>query len=245
MHESNETWRWLRGVALAAAAAAAPGCDADPLIHQDDEATVAAYQYFAEGWTRWALEQPWSTGPVVDTDGSSCALEQSGRTWYLAGTTGGAVERECTIPRNQKLFFPLINRWATASDDEIIPGDPENDLDAWIAFVNEYFAQGRAQTCELTLRIDGKDLLPDLETMDEELYTEVLDAFDLTFGKDNFTTPFGGAPGHRTGWVAGHWAFLRPLPPGDHTLELGGRRCDADGQTLFETAATYTLHVQP
>jgi hypothetical protein len=244
MHESNGTWRGLQYVALAAVAAGVAGCDENPLIRQHNPATRAAYEQRAEGWTRWALEQPWSTGPVVDTDGSQCALGQSGNTWYLAGTSGGTVERECTIPHGKKLFFPLLNRWVTAAPDEIIPGDPENDLQAWIDFVIEYFAARRAATCELTLRIDGQDLLPDLETMDEELYVQLLEPFDIVLGADNFSSAFGLMAGPRTAWADGHWALLRPLPAGDYTLELGGRRCDDDDQTVFEVAVTYTLHVE-
>jgi len=239
------THRWQLLV-LAAASVTIAGCDENPLIHQDGPLGKAAYEHHAEGWTRWALEQPWSTGPVVDLDGSECALGQSGKTWYLAGTPGEptVVERECTIPHGKKLFFPLINRWVAPPPEFIIPGDPENDLAAWVAFVTEYFAGHRAATCELTLRIDGQDLLPDFETMDEELYVQILEPFDIEMGDDNFATPFGGTAGPRTTWVDGHWALLRPLPPGDYTLELGGRQCDENGETTFETLATYTLHIE-
>ena len=80
--------------------------------------------------------------------------------------------------------------------------------------------------------------------MDEELYVQVLDPFEIEMGDDNFATPFGGVAGPRITWVDGHWAFLRPLPPGDYTLEFGGRQCDENGETTFETLATYTLHIE-
>lgn len=234
--------RWLQYSVLAALAVGVGGCDDDPLVHQDTNHARRLYEKGAEGWTKWALEQDWSTGPVRDTDGSACALGQHGKTWYLAGTTGGPVERECTIPKGKRIFFPLINRWVAPPPSSIIDGDPENDLQAWRDFVVEYFAANRAETCSLTLRIEGQDLLPDLEAMDEELYVQILDEFTIEMTEDNFSTPFGGPSGERTTWVDGHWALLEPLPPGDYTLEFGGSTC-VDGEVDFETLATYTLHI--
>lgn len=41
-------------------------------------------------WVQWALALPWSTGPINDATGASCAMGQQGPVWYLAGTTGAA-----------------------------------------------------------------------------------------------------------------------------------------------------------
>lgn len=222
------------------------GCDiVNPLVLQDSEEMQAEYEAQATAWTRWALEQSWSEGPILDTNGSHCADNQSGDTWFLAGTSGGTVRRSCTIPADTQLFFPLINYWVFPTPDSIIEGDPENDLAAWQAFVEGYFPGRRHYTCGLTLRVDGQNLLPDLETMDEELWVDVLDPFDVVLGEDNFSTPFGGPSGPRVGWTAGHWALLTPLPPGVHKLELGGKRCNLDHTTAFSTRAVYVLHVEP
>jgi hypothetical protein len=245
MLERKASSHWLRWMALSAVVVGMAGCDEDPLIHQqDNNHTRRLYEKGAEGWTRWALEQDWSTGPVLDPDGGACAVGQSGKTWYLAGTSGGPVSRECTIPSGKRLFFPLVNHWVAVPPSAIIEGDPENDLQAWNDFVVEYFAGNRASVCSLTLRIEGEDLLPDLETMDEELYTQILDPFTIVMTDDNFSTPFGGEAGERITWVDGHWALLEPLPPGDYTLELGGSLCDENDDVVFDTLATYTLHVE-
>lgn len=229
---------WTRHAALIIMIATVGACDEDPLVHQDDAATRAIYAQKARAWTRWALEQPWSTGPVLDPDGSACASEQHGNTWFLAGTNGGPVVRECTIPAGKALFFPLVNYWLSPPAD-YYEMYPEQE---WIDYATELFAEKRASTCELTLRIDGQDLLPDLETMDEELYVIVLEPFSVVLGEDSWATKYGGLPGARETFVHGHWALLEPLPPGDYTLELGGELCnDAGG---FSTSATYTLHVE-
>ncbi|MBC8067135.1 MAG: hypothetical protein IAG13_02285 [Deltaproteobacteria bacterium] len=232
--------RRLEQTLLVMCMVAGSGCDGDPLVHQDDEHTRDVYRAKLEQWTDWALRLPWSTGPILDGDGSACAMEQSGRTWWLAGTTGGAAVRECTIPAGKQLFFPLINYWVSPRPEQV---DTEEEMAAFLAFVETYFPARRAATCALTLRIDGHDVLPDLETMDAELFAEVREPFDVVLGADNFLADPTTAGAHHT-VSAGHWALLRPLPPGDHVLEFGGARCSAEGAVVFETSATYMLHVE-
>lgn len=224
-------------ISMVALAAVLGGCDWDPLIHQDDAETQDLYRAQAQGWMHWALEQPWSTGPVLDDDGSACAVGQSGDTWFLAGTTGGPVTRSCTVPRGKRLFFPLLNRWAGARPDQI---DTPEKLQGFLDFIPLYLGGQREATCQLTLRIDGEDLLPDLAAMEAELYTEQATPFEVELGDDNYT---GGAAQIRHSVVGGHWALLRPLPPGDYTLEFGGATCDG-GEVDFEVSATYELHVE-
>ena len=215
-------------------AAAAAGCDFDPLIHQDTPAAEHAYEARAQQWIEWISEQPWEAGPLFDEDGSRCGLGQSGNTWFLVGTTGGTVERSCTIPAHKKLFFPLVNRWVVqypyAVDDE------------FIADATEYLHGNRDAVCDLTLRINGQDLLPDLETMKEELYAEQLTPFETVYGEDNLIGDPSFA-GSYMNMVEGHWALLHPLPPGEYDLEFGGTQCE-DGEVDFDVSVIYHLEVE-
>lgn len=77
--------------------------------------------------------------------------------WFLAGNYGGESERECTIPANEALFFPLINGWVIPSPETV---DEPNELASFLNWAAGYFADGRAHTCELTLLIDGEPILP-------------------------------------------------------------------------------------
>lgn len=239
MSTSLKRTSFLRFMASIAMATTLAGCDDDILVHQDGPYEQGLYEAGIREWMTWILGQPWSIGPVLDDDGSACAVGQSGPRWLLAGTTGGHVERECTIPAGKQLFFPLINYWAVMLAEEI--DTPEERADA-LDFVTGYFAARRSSTCSLTLRVDGEDLLPDLETMDEELYAQVIEPTEAVFNADNFT----GQPmyaGQIFFDAGGHWALLEPLAPGDHVVELGGARCNGE-VILFETSATYTLHVE-
>ena len=60
-------------------------------------------------WWKWVLAIPASQNPIFDQTGADCGLGQNGGVWYLAGTTGGAVTRTCTIPAGKSIFFPIIN----------------------------------------------------------------------------------------------------------------------------------------
>lgn len=233
-------------------AAAAAGCDGDPLDHedlpedayelrhgdplveQDTPGAVHAYEVRVQKWIEWISEQPWQAGPLFDQDGSRCGFEQSGGTWFLAGTTGSTAERSCTVPAGKHLFFPLVNRWVVQYPDAID--------DAFIEWATGYLHRNRDRVCDLTLRLDGEDLLPDFETMKEELYAEQLEPFETAYGEDNLI----GDPSYAGTYVnmaEGHWALLHPLPPGDHELEFGGKQC-SNGAVYFDVAVTYHLHVE-
>lgn len=217
---------------------AATACDHGPVVTQDTEAGEHAYRELSQRWLEWVAGQPWSTGPVNDSTGEQCASEQSGKVWLLAGTSGGAAERTCEIPRNKYVFFPLENIWS-APPPELVD-TPEEEAE-FIESFEVFFPEWRAGTCSLTLRLDGEDLLGDTEALDEETWVSILEPFEVELDEDNFGGE-GSLGGTRTALIAGHWALLRPLEPGDHVLEFGGAICDGE-EVYFETSVTYTLHV--
>lgn len=216
-------------------------CD-EQVVIQADDVSRKAYETQAKEWTQWALGQPHSiSSPIADATGEHCDVDQSGKVWYLAGTFGGPVERSCTIPHNRLLFFPLLNLWG------INPGTSIDDEAAQVDFIDffvGYFAENREATCSLTLRLDGEDLLgDDLEELDELLYVDVLEPFEVDINADNWASEFGLEGGVTPTLTDGHFALLRPLDPGTHVLEFGGVQCDGE-EIFFETSAVYNLVVE-
>ncbi len=191
-------------------------------------------------WTRWALGEPWSNGPVKDPTGAHCADGQDGKTWFLAGTTGGPVTRTCTIPKGKDLFFPLVNRFC-AFPPEFYPDQASIDSD--LVLIHEWYADQLAHTCSLTVKVDGQDAYDvGFEELVDDLYLETPGLFQMDMNADNFLSQYGVAGGEMPGSAAGHFARIKALPPGDHVVELGGSLCDGD-DLWFETSATYHLHV--
>lgn len=209
-------------------------CD-DVLVEQSNHQARKAYEHEAKSWLRWVMAQPHSTSsPVTDETGEHCAGGQDGNVWYLAGTFEGAVERECEIPPGRYLFFPLLNRWGLYLKEYY------TDQQEFLDLAGEYFADQHANTCSLTLRLDGEDLAgTEVEDIDDALYVDVMTPFRVDLDDDN---PHGIDGGRMPAVTDGQFALLRPLDPGVHTLEFGGEVC-ADGVVVFETFATYTLHV--
>lgn len=188
------------------------------------------------GWTRWAVSQPNADGAIADPTGEKCAMGQEGSVWYLAGTFGGPVERECDIPIGKKLVFPLKNNWCVFPS-EYYPD--QASIDAALPILEAWSDVVRSQTCELTLRIDGHEVRSSLEELDEDFYISVFDPFEIDLHEDHWAPQaFAGGVMPATGF--GHYVVVNPLPPGDHVIELGGKRC---GDYPFDTYAKYLLHV--
>lgn len=212
------------------------------LITQDLGIVQQIYQHESVRWWRWALALPHTTGPIRDQTGAACGLGQYGPIWLLAGTDGGHAVRDCTIPRDKFLFFPLINHIVNPPNELFTDPSVEEE---YLAFVDEYFPYRRASACELHLRLDGVSLLSSLEQADADLWTEELDPFKVYMNADNYASEFGFEEGlyfHAT--EGGHFALMFPLTPGPHTLEFGGTDCLEDGTPEFEVSVLFNLTVQ-
>jgi len=67
------------------------------------------YGEWSAKWWQWAFSMPEPLNPLVDDTGRNCANNQTEPVWFLAGTGGGAVTRECTIPSDKGILIPIIN----------------------------------------------------------------------------------------------------------------------------------------
>jgi hypothetical protein len=218
------------------------GLPGGTFIPQNNDVVRAVYNAGMKKWIRWVSALPWSTGPVDDPTGASCAQGQSGPVWLLAGTSGGPTTRSCTIPKHKMLFFPLINHWVVPPHESV---DTPEEYAEYLEFVDYWYPANRAETCTLTLIVDGVEVEPDFATLELAAYTEERDPYTVFLNADNFGPPEFFPEGiypHVTS--DGHYALLTPFAPGTtHTVELGGSQCDATG-TWFETSVVYNLTIE-
>ncbi|MFD5315411.1 signal protein [Streptomyces sp. NPDC127098] len=100
---------WAAVVAASLVALVAGGCrgDADPTAAETG--APPAVVELQERWWAWAASSPTERNPVADTDGRWCDVNQPSDVWFLAGTFGDRVERNCTVPAGRPLAFPLVN----------------------------------------------------------------------------------------------------------------------------------------
>lgn len=178
------------------------------------------YGRWAAEWWQWAFGVPAATNPVLDTTGEFCQERQVGDVWFLAGSFGtDPVVRECTVPYGVSLFFPLINT-------------------GWFAFLND----PPEERTEEFIRENSK--CPDPVTA----LSLVIDGFavpkpDRFFtGEEGNLSPFFNVqlpPGNVFGVdetflpelvlspaaEEGYYAFVRPLPPGEHIIQIVAEGC--------------------
>ena len=188
---------------MAAALAAAPARGTLPPASSSHGAT---YGEWAARWWQWALSAPAPVNPLADTTGEDCAVGQTGRVWFLAGTLGsGTVVRTCTVPTGSALFVPVLNSAFIATE----PEETEDLAHQQVTDrVNSY------DTSLLSVTIDGRSL------RDLSAYRAHSPTFHVTLPDGNL---FGLPPGtYGPAATDGYWVMLHPLPPGEHTVEIRG-----------------------
>jgi hypothetical protein len=181
----------------------------------------------AEGFHRLLYMEPSGTNIATDTNGKYCSLDQSGPIWYLAGTAGGSVVRNCTIPAGKALFFPLIANECSYAENPNLKSVSQLIDCAKSADNNLNYLQ---------LSIDGVTI-PNME----KYRITSTKLFNFTFVKDNIA---GTPPGQTSGAIDGWFAYLKPLPPGSDTVRFGGASTSVTlGQPNYAVDATYHLTV--
>lgn len=182
----------------------------------------ASYEQWAARWWQWALSIPVDQNPLLDPTGEDCAVGQSGRVWFLAGTFGGgSATRTCTVPAGKALFFPIVNAVFVATE----PGETEE-------IAHEVLREhiDRVDVGTLAVELNGVPI-PNLGS-----YRAHSPTFSVVFPEDNlFGAPAGFYP---IAAADGYWIMLAPLPPGTHTLHFRGVLPNG---TLLDV--TYTLIV--
>jgi hypothetical protein len=189
-----------------------------------------SYSEWAGAWWQWSLGIPavdpeGNENPMVDTDGSSCALGQSGDVWFLAGTWGGndeLVTRECTVPTGTRFFFPILNEvWVNFPE---FGDDPDNTLEDMLEFI-----AFDPDDVEMSAEIDG---VPVKDLKSYRAFSE--EPFQVHFPEDNLFDPFVAPLDITEGFYGpsaadGFWLMVNPLKKGDHEISFRGNN---DGFSL-------------
>lgn len=178
------------------------------LFTTDSKPFDIPYGDWTAKWWQWALSIPQDVNPVGDPTGRYCGQNQVGPVWFLAGTFGGSAERACTVPEGKALLFAPVN--VECSYAEFPDLKSEEDL-------RECAKSGQDLVTELDVTVDGVKLgnLKD--------YRVQSPLFNFTLPESNVF----GLPATTTEAVSdGNWVFLKPLPPGNHTIHSKGVSVD-------------------
>jgi hypothetical protein len=217
----------LLGIVAGVAQAAGP-------LPVNSNAYGKGYDELAANWLEWAISIPKSTNPIIDPTGAYAAMGQSGKVWFLAGTTGNApaVTRTITVPSGAALFFPIVNYfWLNTPEYGDPPWSP--DVEAW---VRAYLA-GFVDTYQnLSLTIDGKPV-PNVETL---RVASTVGSCTPPANDNIFGVPLDPTPHECVG--DGFWALLPPLSVGKHTIRFTGGFTQP---VPFTVDVKYEITVQP
>ncbi len=167
------------------------------------------YSQWAALWWTWALTQPVDSNPLLDETGEDCAVGQTGRVWFLAGTlTSDRVTRECTVPAGTKLFFPVVNYFYCALAED----PPEQQTEEYVRSQVAFFREAAG---DLEASVDGRPV------RDLQRYFEESVLFDVVLPANNlFELPAGTLASPCAD--AGFYLMLAPLRPGTHTIHFAG-----------------------
>ncbi len=222
----------LAAALMASATPVSAGDSPDPVgIPGDASAFGRTYGEWSAAWWQWGYELPDENHPVVTEGPVDCSYGQSGRVWFLAGTTGGDVERSCRIPVGKPLFYPILNvSYINSEPNEC--GRPEGctveekrDVLTWLF---DTFP------CNFYSTVDG---VPTVQIRTQSPPFPVVTNNNVFVG-----------PGITDDEVVseGAWVLLPPLSRGKHTIEFGGSLCDPEsGEAFWSVGATYDLTVVP
>jgi hypothetical protein len=193
----------------------------------NDKPYGLSYAEWTAKWWKWALEIPSNLNPITDKTGANCAQNQSGPVWFLTGSNGANLIRNCVIPSGKALLFGPFNSECSTAEDSTLKTEAQLRSCA----INQDVG-GLAQAT-----VDGVAL----RSLDS--YKVQSPLFSFTYPKDNI---FGAPPGPTQGVSDGVWVFLKPLPPGNHTIHQRGivLANPTTGSTSFASEATYNLVVK-
>jgi len=191
-------------------------------LPRNSHAFGEGYSELTADWLEWVLAIPTAANPLLDLNGASAAVGQSGKVWFLVGnTTGGATTRTVIVPAGKALFFPIVNYfWVNTPEFGDAAWSPAQE-----AFVRQQIAAVVDTAYNLFLEIDGQPV-PNVAGL------RVSGAVGAcTLPADNiFGVPL--APGPHECVADGYWALLPPLPNGHHTIRFGGMFNNGSGFSL-------------
>ena len=185
------------------------------------------YSEWTAKWVEWEYSIPEAVNPAVDDTGRNCANNQTGPVWFLAGTFGGAVTRQCTIPSDKAILVPIILAVCDSATEPAL--DTEEELRACAKADQDL--------------VIGKEIIVDgvsVGSLDSYRFQSPL--LNLTYPENNIA----GIPPQTAKAVSdGFWILLEPLSPGNHEIHFKAALGDptAVGIANFALDVRYLLTV--
>jgi hypothetical protein len=186
-------------------------------------------------WWQVMLSIPTMVNPLLDTTGADCMVGQRGPVWFLPGSFGGTVTRNCSIPEGEWLFFPVINNTQNNS-----PGICGQVGSLNVAQLRANVAPFIDAATNLSVHVDGR-ILDHLARVKSVPFATTLPA-DNIFNAPCVAAGLGPYPAgvYSPSVDDGYYTLLPPLGAGSHILHIHSE--SAGG---FVLDLTYNLTIVP
>lgn len=162
------------------------------------------YESWITKWSQWSYSIPLKSHPAFDYTGKFCEQNQTEPVWFLVGTFGYPVTRECTIPVGTAILFPILNTICSYAEYPNLK--TQEHLKECASHIQNY-------TSDLNVSIDGEELT------DIKKYRMQSSLFNFTLPIDNVLNV---DPQITQAISDGYWIFLKPLEIGKHQIRFNG-----------------------
>jgi pterin-4a-carbinolamine dehydratase len=162
------------------------------------------YESWIAKWVQWSYSISSQNHPAYDYTGKICSQKQSEPVWFLVGTFGYPVIRECTIPLGTAILFPVLNIVCSYAE---YPNFTTKEQ------LKECTSRIQNQTTDINVYIDR------IKLVDINKYRIQSSLFNLTLPQDNVINV---NPQVTQAISEGYWIFLKPLNIGKHEIKFTG-----------------------
>jgi hypothetical protein len=194
------------------------------LYSPDSSLFGTSFPVWTTKWWQWFIGIPNTEQPFPDTTGAKCNTNQAGPVWYLVGSAG-KVERNCTIPSDKAIIFPILNTECSYSESPSLKNEEEL----------RKCAVDSNKNAVLKASLDNREI----KNIDRYRITSEL--FNVTYPSDPvFPTNSNFSQAVSDGW----FLMLEPLKPGQHEIKFSASQIG--GQTTGESTVvdvTYHLNI--
>jgi hypothetical protein len=170
-------------------------------------------------WWQWNMAIPKNQHPESNANVTKCPVGESGQVSFLTHSYQGRSQFTCTIPAAHAILVPISSGECTTDEAHSnLPADLINCASEGDATVDG-------------LRLNG---------LDQNYATTKI--FNMTIPADN---ALDLKPGTFKDGVGGYFAFLKPLPPGEHNISINARVINpVDPSFNYSYHVVYLLNVK-
>jgi hypothetical protein len=207
----------------------------NPALYSIDESPFGIpYSTWIARWWNWTTGISATENHPRESADRSCDVHQEWKNvWFLPDVLNGNMVRNCEVPLGRAIFVPVTTGEKSVAEQPSLtaksPDEVKKELIEGTHFCDNYNEINSAQ-------IDGRKILG-LAPNSTTYRTNTSDLFQLNWAKGNIynTNPIQDRRAFAEGW----FLFVKPLPQGDHTIEIhssinkGDNNCDYNGSTKW------------